>query len=605
MSGVNYKKILTALLSLVFITGFLQSNTLMDGIDSAKRFYFYLIMSLIITFLGIIILLRNKKIELTFNKLDTAVILFAFYLFVRLLFTEHTNLWNEQFIIHVLMLTFYFILKNVLQPEENKKLIVFVFLIAGMLQGAYGLLQLYGFIPSNNPYFKITGTFGNPDSFAGYITSIIPFAFGVYLFNKDTKEKSNMKYAGLVTFLILLLALSATQIRGGWFAAIVCCAFISFNKYKAEIKKYLHSKIKLASAIIAGVVVLSIFVIFLFNLKPDSANGRLFIWKVTTNIIKQYPVFGVGYDRFAVEYDNYQADYFASGKGTGYEKKIAGNVNRAHNEYLEIFAESGAIGLVLFILILYSVFRNAKKLSDEKIKEPLELYICAKASFIAILIFSLTSFPFHILPTFINFYFLLGFISTTKNVSYIFNIPVILNRVIIIPAAVAAVMLLQHTINQYNSYQTWRKCIELSFAGNYPASESLFENVKPQLKNNAEFLFNYGGMLSLIGRYKESIILLEDAKKGFTDPNIYISLANSYASLNNFTVAEKYYKYSANMIPHKIYAKYLLVGLYKRINKIDDAVVIAKEILETKEKIISPATKEIKNKMKKLIENNL
>ncbi|MEG0153711.1 MAG: O-antigen ligase family protein [Cellulosilyticaceae bacterium] len=47
----------------------------------------------------------------------------------------------------------------------------------------------------------------------------------------------------------------------------------------------------------------------LYQLKPDSAQGRLLIWKVTLSMINEKPLTGFGPEGFATYYMHYQAAY--------------------------------------------------------------------------------------------------------------------------------------------------------------------------------------------------------------------------------------------------------------------------------------------------------
>ncbi len=532
--------------------------------------------------------------------LDISVLLYVTYSFSRLLFTKYTVITNDQFITLVLLAMLYFIIKHVIKDELILKCLISVFVIAGLFQGVFGLLQLYGYIPSNNRYFKITGSFGNPDALAGYIVSVIPFAFGMFNICKNDKNFDKyFKNIGLAAFLVLSLGLAASRIRGGWLAALIGCGFIYYNKYKNEILNYTKRKFILVSSLIVGFMALGVLIIFLFSLKPDSANGRFLIWKISTGIIEENPIFGIGFDRFATEYNNYQADYFVSGKGNDYEKIIASNVNRGHNEYIEIFAELGIIGVFLFFIILYKVFKSPNVLVNPNIEN--KFIVLSKASLIAICVFSFTSFPFHILPTYINFFFLLALVSTHQKSIYNINLSEKYYKTAIVPVIILAIVIASNSFKQYKSYQSWNEGVYLSYTGNYFASERIFSEIYRYLKNNGEFILNYGGTLSLAGKHKEAIELLEEAKNKFTDPTLCSTLGNSYLSVGNYARAEANYLHAVNMIPHKFYPKYLLVKYYDRMGKGGKALLLAKELLEMKEKVPSQAVEEIKREMKYFI----
>jgi len=589
----NRDHFLLIVLAAIFLTVFIQSDTLMNGLESSKRLYFYLASSLLIITVCVQLIIRNKRVTANLNLIDLAIALMLLYQFIKVVFTPHAGIISNQFITQLLLISFYFIIKFTAVKETNYSILIFIFLGIGLLESVIALLQLYGILPSNSLYFKLTGSFGNPDAFAGFTAPVLVYSFGLYKFSE---EKNLLKHTALVTAIILVLSMAATQIRGGWIAVISGSSIIYLYGNKEILIRIFSSRLRLYLSIVLILIASTAIIVLLYNMKPDSANGRLLIWKISTGILSESPVYGIGYDRFAVEYNNAQAEYFSEKPGNEYEIKIAGNVNRAHNEYLEWTVEYGAIGLILFAFLVLSIF-IPKSHNDAATSRN----ISAKAALLAILIFSLTSFPLHILPSQINFYFLLGIISSRQDSRmYTFGSGKRLKLVVSI-IILLAVLLIGFTFKQYYHYTQWNKAMALAYNGHYLSAEKIFSELEPGLHNEGEFLFNYGGMLSLAGKHERAIKILNDAKEKYTNPNLYISLGNSYSATGNYNEAEKYYIHAINMIPHKLYQKYLLANLYIRMGKISNALSLAREIISAKEKVNSQAASEIKAEMLSLI----
>ena len=92
-----------------------------------------------------------------------------------------------------------------------------------------------------------------------------------------------------------------------------------------------------------------------------SASGRVLIWKVSAEMFKKNPISGVGFGNFANYYNLYQAEYFASGKGSEINKMTAGQVRHAYNWYLETAAEFGVFGLVVFCIFWWLILMEVYK----------------------------------------------------------------------------------------------------------------------------------------------------------------------------------------------------------------------------------------------------
>lgn len=78
----------------------------------------------------------------------------------------------------------------------------------------------------------------------------------------------------------------------------------------------------------------------------DRGAGRLDIWLVALNIIRSHPILGIGLDNFGRAFDRYLAD--TSGPRTFHIVRGWGS----HNMFLNVQAELGIIGFVLFVAIV-------------------------------------------------------------------------------------------------------------------------------------------------------------------------------------------------------------------------------------------------------------
>ena len=87
-----------------------------------------------------------------------------------------------------------------------------------------------------------------------------------------------------------------------------------------------------------------------FLLKPDSALGRLFLWKITCRAIVSYPS---GCDKgFAFAYGEAQEDYFAQGDYAEWEERVAGSPEYVFNEYLSLALKEGVAVCVTVLVVI-------------------------------------------------------------------------------------------------------------------------------------------------------------------------------------------------------------------------------------------------------------
>jgi O-antigen ligase len=280
-------------------------------------------------------------------------------------------------------------------------IIIHFLIITGFIQAVWGLLQLYGITKSFHSGFKITGTFFNPAPYALYLATIFPLALGTLLQMKDLKNVSDKSgvgsqkaedkikyssdfgprssvfkgkshyfryfsyYISFVTVISIILVLPATMNRASWVGA-AAGSFLVFNyRYKLldRAKAFLNNTGRKLFAIVIIVVLIGLSGAGLFYLKKGSSTGKLLIWEVTLGKIIEKPLFGHGIGRFEAEYNNWQAEYFKfhPDEMDGPKGIAAGNTKYCFNEYLEMAAELGLIGFLLFLGIIPSIFYGIKK----------------------------------------------------------------------------------------------------------------------------------------------------------------------------------------------------------------------------------------------------
>jgi hypothetical protein len=248
-----------------------------------------------------------------------------------------------------------------------------------------------------------------------------------------------IKYLSLITIVVILMVLPAARSRAAWLGAIAGIAYLAWHKYNLIhfFKQRCHQTLKLFKWVITfrnrTIVAILVLVLLagslsLYHYKKDSADGRMLIWTVTANIIKDYPLLGVGQDMFKAHYMDYQADYFRNHPNSKYEQ-VADDNQYAFNELLNTWAENGLIGFLLFIGIVAVVFLSP--INHKGHEEHKEVINClnheghqehegknevaqpilgdyhdfslinatiTKASILAILVFGMFAYPSEILP---------------------------------------------------------------------------------------------------------------------------------------------------------------------------------------------------------------
>lgn len=192
-----------------------------------------------------------------------------------------------------------------------------------------------------------TASFPFPNDFASWILVMV-FPVGMAaMFEKGRMMKRALLVA---VFACLALFLILTKTRGAWLAFMAAIALAPF--FGLSIRN-----IKKALAIFIVVVIAASPII----LKKDVMNSivaiagvseRNILWSAGWKIFKEHPVVGSGVNTFFVNYMNVREDEYRGKKGS-----------YAHNCYLQMACDTGAIGLVSFCAFAAILLWRARRIA--------------------------------------------------------------------------------------------------------------------------------------------------------------------------------------------------------------------------------------------------
>ncbi|TCO04412.1 O-antigen ligase family protein, partial [Natronoflexus pectinivorans] len=658
--------------------------------------------SLIAGALFVVALLSQKEIK--FTKTDLLVVLFAIWYVINELYNVNTYAPKGLIIFNLLLwgLVYMFVRQLSGNPLFVWGVVV-VWMVVVLLQSGLGLMQLYGLERSYHGLFSITGTFHNPGPFSGFVVSGVPLALGVICYLDSYTENhgySTEEHRGIylkwfnvkipfitifrysilalawITLIALLLVLPPAQSRAAWIAGIAGGLFVLAGHpvllaFKDNLRnKFLSLRKPLRILLLTAILLpLATAVFGLYTMKQGSADGRMLMWQVTAQLIKQRPITGHGTGAFNALYMNEQANWFSTGKGTEAQAMRAGTPEAPFNEPLKLWLEKGLIAMLLAGGILYFIFvtniktsnfkpqtlnpehRNPThlfppnplkgepqthplKLISDKLSietsslelrtsnlEPQTLNFKLQTShlehktsniklrtffagaLISLLTFSLFSYPFDISSFILQLVILVALLAGTNRPLFkirgrkvlFLTLPV---TIILIAATIHFIPLRQL---HYQAMKTWQQADRFYSFGSYSIAAEAYEEAYSVLKTNGLFLQMYGKALSMDEQHHKSNEILTMAQKRYSNQIIQNTLGDNHKALGNYPEAEAAYTKSANMIPSLLLPKYLLAKLYNESGQHHKAQQTAEEILNSPVKVVSSATREIIQEMKKIV----
>lgn len=252
------------------------------------------------------------------------------------------------------------------------------------------IAKLFGFLVPSNYFFEINEHINSGGGLAGevsYNAFCLSIGIAISIGRYFSSEKKKFRY--ILYMIILYIAVLLTDKRS--FMLLIPCIFLI-------IWMILSLRRKKSTMCILGLFILAIipalYEFFLRNLlwkilgdgnAGISLTGRSeYMWSIAYKMINLNPVFGNGINTFDVFFNNYYSHVGFVG---------------AHNSYLQITAELGYLGVILYfsaviycLTITLTTYFMAIKKNNE-----LECFLCCSsfAMQLVCLFYGLTGNPFH------------------------------------------------------------------------------------------------------------------------------------------------------------------------------------------------------------------
>lgn len=196
---------------------------------------------------------------------------------------------------------------------------------------------------------RVTGPVDDPNYYAMFLTMVLPIA--LYRFLSGTNRVTRL--LGLVTAAPILLTILFTYSRGAFLALVIVGILITIER---QINPYKFVPVILIAALVIVPMLPTGFgdrLATLTGLLDPSATTERSLRGRSSEVIvafwmfQDYPILGVGWGNYEENYLNYSSRL---GLDTRYEDR------QAHSMYLEVAAETGVVGLVVFGAMIAALF---------------------------------------------------------------------------------------------------------------------------------------------------------------------------------------------------------------------------------------------------------
>jgi O-antigen ligase len=225
----------------------------------------------------------------------------------------------------------------------------------GLAEALLGCAQLVagaGALGPSSASVRVFGTFDQPNPYGGYLNLALPVALALALYGRDLR----MRWIAGGASLLLLFAQYLAGSRGallGLVAAVVVIVGVGWRVERWAVRAALIGAPIIAVAWVTHLIPLSIQNALLaqFRLSDVSLSAqvndsnfstieRLAHWVAGIRMFRAHPVLGVGAGNYSAAYPRYQVP--------GWDESLT----HAHNYYINVAAETGALGLLAFLAVV-------------------------------------------------------------------------------------------------------------------------------------------------------------------------------------------------------------------------------------------------------------
>lgn len=303
-----------------------------------------------------------------FSTRVSALHFFALFLFLAASLVLIDSASRLRKVVIVLMIfgfgyAFFAILQSVLSPDK--------------IYGIYGREGAQPF-----------GSFVNRHNFAALIEMMICVPLGLVFAGGIIKDK---RLLYLTAAVLMGVALLLSGSRGGLVALLAEVIFLVILTTGSHGRHKLAIRLALVAVLIGAIIGGAFFVggdtsltrIAETAKTSDPTTGRLQIWEHTLKVIGTNMPLGAGFGAFGVAYTPHDSL-------SGMER-----VEQAHNDYLQVLADAGLVGLVIGGFFLVTLFRQASRLTRIENNYRRGIAIGAFAGIFAVLVHSIFDFVLH------------------------------------------------------------------------------------------------------------------------------------------------------------------------------------------------------------------
>lgn len=549
---VKVKYLLTFIVCLTLLSFCINTSAFI-----VNTFLQYFLFTFIAIFICVAGLIAGIKSPFKFSVIEILFFLWAIYIVGHTLFIQNGEYYQLSYLLSGICLCV--MLSCLFRSGDVDYMSLYrLFAYVGFVQSVICILQYTQVISSSSKFYPVMGTFNNPNITAMFIVASIPY------FLQNIHLRKNIKvHAILLVF--MLLALVLLKCRTAYVGlAVIMIVFFSANK---EIRKW-YKSLRLRRKLSLAIVLIVLFVLNVggfYYFKKDSADGRFFVWKITTRMIEDKPLTGYGYGLFEKEYNLYQAKYFNQNTTFTQEHKNARYVYMPYSDLFEQAVQGGIFGFLFYLMLHIVIIIKAFKSKD----------VLLTSIILSILVMGSINFSQQAIPLWLLLLISVAYLSSKETVFLIENKAIRYTiAMIIIIIAVPFTIIQSQKIKAHISFFAIKK------EKNIDSQLKHFHHLADDIGYYEPFHSAYANTLWKSGDKVGAIRELVKASEISSSPDLFTQLALYYFQQGETEKATKLLLTVKNMVPAYFNPRLMLMDIYSAAGQYDKERNIALDVMQ-------------------------
>ena len=268
---------------------------------------------------------------------------------------------------------------RLLDDGRIRNRLILIIILVGAGEAFYGMIEFFSghrhilFLDDSSSMTSVSGTFINPNYFAGYLLMVIPLATG-YLFSRlaiqedhfvDWRQRiSSVEGKNLLIgfgIILMILGLFFSASRMGIISLLLSFSLLAILfRDRQQGRRFSRTPILVVGLALLWAASIGLdAVISRFLSGSESLKLRWMIWGDTLNILKDFPLLGSGLGTFAQVFPMYRSFH------------IHGSITHAENDFVQLASEVGFLGMgILAVGFLYILLKTTSGIRSLSTRSP-------------------------------------------------------------------------------------------------------------------------------------------------------------------------------------------------------------------------------------------